>query len=50
VLVADAHSTMDTEGLSAAQISAHHNQTLQHMTSFGPAMAVQPAQAVALNA
>jgi nicotinamidase-related amidase len=26
VLVADAHSTMDTEALSAAQISAHHNE------------------------
>jgi nicotinamidase-related amidase len=50
VLVADAHSTMDTEALSAAQISAHHNETLQHMTSFGPAMAVLPAHAVELDA
>jgi hypothetical protein len=34
--VADAHSTMDNGVLSAAQIIAHHNTTLSHMTSFGP--------------
>jgi nicotinamidase-related amidase len=36
VLVADAHSTLDNGVLSAAQIIAHHNITLSHMTSFGP--------------
>jgi nicotinamidase-related amidase len=36
VLVADAHSTVDNGVLSAAQIIAHHNTTLSHITSFGP--------------
>ena len=49
VLVADGHSTLDSEKLSAEQITAHHNQTLQYMTSFGPTMAVQPAHAVELG-
>ena len=35
-LVSDAHSTMDNEQLSAAQIIAHHNLTLSRMDSFGP--------------
>jgi nicotinamidase-related amidase len=35
-LVADGHSTMDNEVLSAAQITAHHNVTLANITSFGP--------------
>ncbi|MCF7689841.1 MAG: cysteine hydrolase, partial [Cephaloticoccus sp.] len=35
-LVADAHSTIDTGVLTAAQITAHHNQTLRHLHSFGP--------------
>ena len=48
VLVADGHSTLDSEKLSAEQITAHHNQTLQYMSSFGPTMAVQPARAVEL--
>ncbi|URI11528.1 cysteine hydrolase [Aquincola tertiaricarbonis] len=34
-LVADGHSTMDTPVLTASQISAHHNHTLSHITSFG---------------
>lgn len=46
VLAADAHSTVDTETLSAAQITAHHNGTLRHMTTFGPTMVVQAAAAV----
>lgn len=50
VLAADAHSTLDTETLSAAQITAHHNDTLRHMTSFGPAMLVQAAGAVDFGA
>ena len=36
VLVADGHSTLDNRVLSAAQISAHHNETLTNITSFGP--------------
>lgn len=35
-LVSDAHSTLDNSVLSAAQISAHHNETLANITSFGP--------------
>jgi nicotinamidase-related amidase len=36
VLVADAHSTLEAEHLSAAQIIQHHNATLSSITSFGP--------------
>ena len=36
VLVADGHSTMSNGVLSAAQISAHHNETLANIASFGP--------------
>jgi nicotinamidase-related amidase len=43
VLVADGHSTLDNDALSAAQITAHHNATLKHLTSFGPRMQVMPA-------
>ena len=35
-LVSDGHSTLDNAHLSAAQIIAHHNETLSHLTSFGP--------------
>lgn len=35
-LVADGHSTVDNEVLSASQISAHHNTTLANLGSFGP--------------
>jgi len=34
VLVSDAHSTMDSELLSAAQISAHHNATLGNIGGY----------------
>jgi nicotinamidase-related amidase len=36
VLLSDAHSTIDNGVLSAAQIVAHHTQTLRHVDSFGP--------------
>ena len=36
VLVSDGHTTMDNSVLTAAQISAHHNETLTNITSFGP--------------
>lgn len=42
-LVADGHSTLDNGVLSASQIIAHHNQTLAHLTSFGPRVDLQPA-------
>jgi len=34
VLVADAHTTQDNGHLSAAQIIAHHNETLANISSF----------------
>jgi len=49
-LVADAHSTLASPVLSAAQIIAHHNTTLQHMTSFGPRVSVVAAADVRLDA
>lgn len=35
-LVADGHSTLANGTLTAAQISAHHNETLANLSSFGP--------------
>lgn len=34
-LVSDGHSTQDNAVLTAAQIAAHHNETLAHISSFG---------------
>jgi nicotinamidase-related amidase len=45
-LVADGHSTMDNSVLSAAQISAHHNDTLANISSFGPRVRVMPAAGI----
>ncbi len=45
-LVSDGHSTMDNGVLSAAQISAHHNETLVNITSFGPRVRAVPASDV----
>lgn len=45
-LVSDGHSTMDNGVLSAAQISAHHNETLVNITSFGPRVRAMPASDV----
>lgn len=50
VLVADGHSTMDNEILSAAQISAHHTRTLVNCTSFGPRVRAIPAGNVSFAA
>jgi nicotinamidase-related amidase len=49
-LVSDAHSTMDSQVLNAPQIIAHHNQTLQHITSFGPRVRAIPAGEVVVQA
>ena len=35
-LITDGHSTLDNSVLKAAQISAHHNETLSNIESFGP--------------
>ena len=50
VLVADGHSTMDNAVLSAAQISAHHNETLTNITSFGARAKAVPASQVRIEA
>jgi nicotinamidase-related amidase len=42
-LVADGHSTIDNSSLTAAQISAHHNETLANIGSFGPRAVAVPA-------
>jgi len=42
-LVADGHSTVDNNVLSAQQISAHHNATLSNLSSFGPRTRAVPA-------
>lgn len=49
-LVADGHSTFDNAVLSAAQITAHHNETLANITSFGPRVTAMPADEVAIGA
>ena len=45
-LVADGHTTLDNATLKAAQISAHHNETLSNITSFGPRAIAVPASEV----
>lgn len=45
-LIADGHTTMDNGVLTAAQISAHHNETLSNITSFGPRVVAVPASGV----
>jgi nicotinamidase-related amidase len=47
-LVADGHSTMDNSTLSAAQITAHHNETLSNITSFGPRVTAVAASVLRL--
>ena len=49
-LVSDGHTTMDSPVLKAALISAHHNETLANITSFGPRVRAVPAEQVAVEA
>ena len=49
-LVSDAHSTMSNSVLSAAQITAHHNETLTNITSFGPRVVAVPSSEVKIDA
>ena len=49
-LIRDAHSTMNNGVLSAAQIAAHHNETLANITSFGPRVTLVPASEVCIEA
>ncbi len=46
ILVADGHSTRDNNTLTAAQISAHHNETLANIGSFGVRVKTVPAAEV----
>ena len=46
VLVSDGHSTIDNKVLSGAQISAHHNETLANIESFGVRVRAVPADEV----
>ena len=50
ILVSDGHSTVDNKVLSAAQISAHHNETLANIESFGPRARAVPAEEVRVEA
>jgi nicotinamidase-related amidase len=45
-LVSDAHSTADSETLTAAQIIAHHNRTLGYLGSYGRRVTLSPASDV----
>jgi nicotinamidase-related amidase len=49
VLVSDGHSTIDNKVLSAVQISAHHNETLANIESFGPRARAVPAHEVQIE-
>lgn len=49
-LVSDAHSTINNSVLSAAQITAHHNETLANITSFGPRVEAVPSSEVKIDA
>lgn len=49
VLAADAHSTADNGLLQAAQITAHHNQTLKYMGGFSGRIDVVPASEVSFE-
>ena len=49
ILVSDGHSTRDNRVLSAAQISAHHNETLANIESFGPRVRAVPANEVQIE-
>ena len=46
VLVSDGHTTLDNTHLTAAQIIAHHNETLSNITSFGPRIRLQRAHEI----
>lgn len=49
-LVSDAHSTVNNETLSAAQIIADHNTTLSRMASPGHRITVVPARSISMVA
>lgn len=46
VLVSDGHTTLDNKHLTAAQIIAHHNETLSNIRSFGPTVQLVAAHTI----
>ena len=50
VLAADAHSTTDSDTLSAAQIASHHNRTLRWMNGFAAKISVVRSQDIRFDA
>ena len=50
LLVQDAHTTLDSEALSAAQIRAHENATLPGLDSYAARVSLSPADAVSFDA
>jgi nicotinamidase-related amidase len=50
VLAADAHATADAGALTADQIIAHHNDTLDGLDAGGAELKVMPAAAIPLEA
>lgn len=46
MLVSDGHTTLNNKSLSAAQIIAHHNETLSSISSFGPMVRLECAQGI----
>lgn len=49
VLVSNAHTTHSKEHASGEEIRAHHNATLPNLTSFGPVIEAQSAEAVSFE-
>ncbi|QWP77705.1 cysteine hydrolase [Lysobacter sp. K5869] len=45
-IAADAHTTHDKPHADAARIREHHNATLSDLTSFGPPIRAEPAEAI----
>lgn len=49
ILVSDAHTTHSKGHASGAEIRAHHNATLPNLTSFGPVIKAQVAEAISFD-
>ncbi len=49
ILVSDGHSTLDNRVLKAPQITAHHNETLANLCSFGPRVRLMQASEIVFD-
>ena len=49
VLVSDGHTSNGNRHLTAAQVIAHHNDTLANVTSFGPRVRLMPEVSVSFG-